>query len=127
MQWIRRNNRFGSWIALLALAIQLVLSFGHVHLEDIQASSPVTTDASQAQTRGANGTGPADDDHGKAGHDFCAVCAALSLTSNSVLPAVVLPATPVDHPHKWFASFHPVQASYGIHFLFQARAPPHTI
>src|SRR5262245_56438932 len=32
MGWIRSNLRFGAWCALLALAIQLVLSFGHVHV-----------------------------------------------------------------------------------------------
>ena len=39
MHWVRSNRRFGSWAALFALAIQLVLSFGHIHLEDFQGSS----------------------------------------------------------------------------------------
>jgi hypothetical protein len=63
----------------------------------------------------------------RAGHDFCAICAALSLTSNSVLPAVSLLTTPVDHPHEWAADFRTAQVSFGLHFHFQARAPPHTI
>ena len=73
MHWVRKNCRLGSWAALFALCIQLALSFGHIHLEDIQASP--TTAAAQLQDQAG---GPADDDHGKPEHDFCAICAALS-------------------------------------------------
>ena len=38
MHWIRKNSRFGSWAAVFALALQLVLSFGHIHAEDFQDS-----------------------------------------------------------------------------------------
>ncbi len=122
MHWVRSNSFFGSWAALFALAIQLVLSFGHIHLEDIKGSSAVIAAPSQVQP-----DTPADDDRGTPGHDFCAICAALNLTSSSTLPTVALLATPVDHPHKWVVDFQPAQISYNIHFLFQARAPPHTI
>jgi hypothetical protein len=122
MNWVRRNSRLGSWAALFALTIQLVLSFGHIHLEGIQGSSAVI--AAQSQVQPDN---PADEDGGPAGHDFCAICAALNLTSSSVLPVVALPAAPFDHPHKWFAVLRPAHISYGIHFLFQPRGPPHSI
>jgi hypothetical protein len=125
MHWVRRNSRFGLWAAMFALAIQLVLSFGHVHLEDIPGSTP--TVALQPQPNGADSTGPADADRGTPRRDFCAICAALSLTSNSVLPAVSLHTTPVDHLHEWAADFCTAQVSFGLHFHFQARAPPHTI
>jgi hypothetical protein len=122
MHWIRRNARFGSWAAILALTIQLVLSFGHIHLKDIQGSSAVITATAQVQSNS-----PADDDGGTTGHDFCAICVALNLTSSSVLPTVALPATPFDHPYKWVADLHPAQVSYRVHFLFQPRGPPHSI
>ena len=41
MYWVRSNRRFGSWAALFALAIQLVLSFGHIHIEDTQSPLPL--------------------------------------------------------------------------------------
>jgi hypothetical protein len=122
MYWVRSNSRFGSWAALFALAIQLVLSFGHIHLEGIQGPSAVITASSQAQPNNTPG-----DDRGTGGHDFCAICAALNLTSSSILPTVALPATPVDQPYKWVADVHPPQVSYRVHFPFQARAPPHSI
>ena len=33
MKWLRAKIRQGTSLALLALAINLVLSFGHIHLE----------------------------------------------------------------------------------------------
>ena len=122
MRWIRRNSRFGSWTAIFALAIQLVLSFGHIHLAGIQGSSALIASSSQLQPNI-----PDDDDRGTTGHDFCAICVALNLTSSSVLPTVALPATPVDHSHQWISALHPAQFSESLYFLFQPRAPPHSI
>lgn len=123
MYWIRRHRRFGSWAALFALTIQLVLSFGHIHLEDYQASSPVVAAALQVQP-----ASPADEDGGPAGHrDFCAICAALNLTSSSVLPAIALPIAPDDHPLRWVGHLTPAQVSRSVHFLFQPRAPPYSV
>ena len=31
MRWFRANMRSGAWCALVAMALQLVLTFGHVH------------------------------------------------------------------------------------------------
>jgi DUF2946 family protein len=121
MHWIRRNSRFGSWAAIFALAIQLVLSFGHIHLENFQGSPALTASSSQP-----NPNTSGDDDRGRA-HDFCTICASLNLTSSSVLPAVAVPATPIDNPHSWTAVLHPAQVSYRVHFLFQPRAPPHSV
>src|SRR5262245_32631294 len=33
MGWLRSRSRWGSYLALFALAFQLALSFGHVHIE----------------------------------------------------------------------------------------------
>jgi len=35
MRWFRRNRRLGSRVALFAIAIQLALSFAHLHLDAI--------------------------------------------------------------------------------------------
>jgi hypothetical protein len=121
MHWIRRNSRFGFWAAIFALAIQLILSFGHIHLADLQGSSAAIASSSQLQSSTSD-----DEDHG-AGHNLCAICVALNLTSSSLLPAVALLATPVDHAHRWVADLQPVQISHRVHFLFQPRAPPHSV
>src|SRR5262245_57323614 len=110
MHWIRRNSRFGSGAAIFALAIQLILSFAHIHPKDIQSSSAVIASSSQLQPN------IPDDEGGTTEPDFCAICAALNLTSSSVLPTVALPATLFDHPHRWVAAIHPSLVSYRVHF-----------
>ncbi|MFZ0400195.1 MAG: DUF2946 family protein [Pseudolabrys sp.] len=122
MDWIRRNRGLGFWAALFALAIQLYLSFGHIHLQDFQVSSIAITASSQAQPNN-----PVDDDHGSGGHDFCAICAAVSLTASSALPTVAVLAIPVDQPHRWVVDVPTTQLSGKFRFLFQARAPPLSI
>jgi hypothetical protein len=39
MRWFRSRKRSGSYLALFALAFQLAVSFGHVHLERIAPPS----------------------------------------------------------------------------------------
>ena len=36
MQWFRSRVKLGSWVALFALALQLALTFGHVHLDGLR-------------------------------------------------------------------------------------------
>jgi len=116
MQWIRRHNRLGSWAALFALTIQLVVSFGHIHFDELQVPSAVMAAQSQGQS--------VPDGDGTTHHDICAICATLSLTASSVVPVVELPATPAEHPHRWLLDLRPARVSSNLHFLFQARAPP---
>jgi hypothetical protein len=122
MPWIRRNTGLGSWAALFALTVQLYLSFGHVHLEDFHVSSTAVAASSPSQP-----DTPVDDDHSRDGHDFCAICAALSLTASSNLPTIALLATPISHPHKWAVDLRLVQISDTVRLPFQARAPPRSI
>jgi hypothetical protein len=126
MHWVRRNNKLGSLAALFALAIQLVVSFAHVHLGDFQ--SPSAPIASQQVPAGMGGNGPADDDdRDPSGYNFCAICAALNLTSSSVVPVFELPAEPIAHPHKWALDIRHAQISRQFNLVFQARAPPHSV
>ena len=97
MHWIRNHCRLGAWAALFALTIQLVLSFGHIHLENLQAPSAVAAAQSQPGT-------PNDGD-GTAHHDVCAICAVISLTASSVVPVVELPPAPPPPPGMLGNSF----------------------
>ena len=122
MHLIRSNHRVGAWAAVLALAIQFVASFGHIHREDIFGPSVTAAVSSQAQSAD---TGPAnDDDHGAPGHDVCDICATLSLASSSVLPTVPLPVPPVEYVQAHFVHVLSAQLFYVLHSGFHARAPP---
>src|SRR5947209_19343537 len=77
MRWFRRNRRGGSYGALLALALQVALSFGHVHLDG--AGETAIAAAQEAEP----GNAPADTADRDA---FCAICAVISLSGSLLLP-----------------------------------------
>src|SRR5581483_1448822 len=98
MGWVRSRIRFGVRLALLALAVQVVVSFGHVHLHNFgvaaQAAAVHTTMGQPSHRVPAQA--PADDD------DYCPICASIFLASTSLaaVPPVLLVPTAyarIDH------------------------------
>src|SRR5689334_19642953 len=82
MQWFRANLKVGARLGLYALALQIFLSFGHVHLggfrpstdwPSIAATHPVPSDPQQQQ--------PISD-----ADEYCAICATIHLAATSLLP-----------------------------------------
>jgi len=108
-------------LALAALALQLVMSFGHVHLVGVHHTYPTlafSDSTAQASPRGAPQPGNDADD------DYCAICATIFLAANSFLPpAPQLPVPFVSRPIEHFARV-------AVDFIvprrapFQSRAPP---
>jgi hypothetical protein len=103
------------------MALQLVLSFGHIHLEKLASGSAIAiVAASKAPSSQQN---PAHHPANQA-DDFCAICATIHLTSSSFLPdAPALPvpfaSRTVEHfDHFTFIFIAPQRA------VFQSRAPP---
>src|SRR5262245_9242430 len=102
MRWARTRQRCGSWLALAAMALQLVLSFGHVHLEKFGGGSAFPSVAvSKAPSSQQNPTQqPAKD-----AADFCAICATIHLASTSFLPdAPLLPVPFASQTIEHFGS-----------------------
>lgn len=129
MNFVHRHKRRGALLALAALALQITLAFGHVHLNDLRlraakGGSHGTTIAPHHATLArtspqAPAQNPNDDD------DYCAICASIFLVSSSFTPAP--PALPVP------VGFQRIEHSFdhargGIEhrrrFAFQSRAPP---
>jgi hypothetical protein len=123
MPWVRTNRRVGAAVALFGLAMQLVLSLGHVHLDKAALSSPAVAVISAAQAANG-GDAPPDPDRRPGATDFCAICAALGLASSLVLPQPARLTAPVAHAHAWSRGLAAAQAASAPHLLFQARAPP---
>jgi hypothetical protein len=123
MSWVRTNLRFGSWCALLALAVQLIVLFNHVH-----CGQAACWPASQPAI-GTVDLGSADDSAQSkpltpAAVEYCLFCAAVQLAGN-VLPAVA----PVPSLFRAFSLGQPwtdrsVVLAATSHQIFQARAPP---
>jgi hypothetical protein len=121
MGWIQRRRRHGALLALVALVLQIVLSFGHVHLHGVAKSPPAAI--TQPIAIGDKNSQipapiPADNDN------YCAICASIFLASSTFAPAP--PQLPVP------AKFQRVEHSFHATLLFadpsrlafRSRAPP---
>jgi hypothetical protein len=120
MSWVRTNRRFCGTLALLALALQLALSFGHIHVRDFAGISGTAVAHAQLTTP----HGPDGDATDQASDDYCLVCATVALSGTLCLPTLpVLPqqsiSTDVSH-WCWAAD----RRDRFDHALFSARAPP---
>lgn len=97
MKWFRQNIRTGSRLALFALALQFVLSFGHFHSNGAHAAPAMLTLADRAHEQGitpyssAEKQQPDHDDHHRS-NEPCAVCTAASMANQMVF------ATPAALP-----------------------------
>jgi hypothetical protein len=120
MKWFRSNVRRGSRLALFALAVQFVLSFGHFHSATAQAAATIQSAVSQlAQQQPSS-----DHDTGQPPGDPCAICAVLAL-ANTVLfatpPLLLLPQAVEFLYQTTDAEFIHLNSA---RVAFQPRAPP---
>jgi hypothetical protein len=88
MGWFRSRSRWGSYLALFALAVQLALSFGHVHLE---GGAPASGNASALfAVHPANAAAAAVEPAGKEfpalADDHCPICTLIHL-AGALVPA----------------------------------------
>ena len=132
MTWIRSNIKCVSRIALLALAMQFALSFGHFHaIASATTSVPEfglskfsfagSLTAQVADTRSARQPASNNDKHSG---DVCAICAVMAMAS------AILFATPPALPLPQIIEFSRLTAERELARLasasiaFQPRAPP---
>ena len=120
MRWFRSKMHFGSRLALMALALQFVLTFGHVHpllptsVGTALASAAAASDGSGSRDPARNGVADFD----------CPTCALIKLTGTStpsVAPDLPLPTSVDFVTLRPKAVFAPATAP---HFQPKARAPP---
>ena len=93
MRWFRDKLRQGSWLALIALAVNLGLSFGHIHAIDGKASGHGigAVAASIAWPDDGQKQGHPSDDHA----DYlCPICMAATAMANAL--ASTPPALPLE-------------------------------
>jgi len=116
MNWLRAKAKRLSLLALFALALQLGLSFGHVH-NDLGIG---TASASVGHPQASSDNRQDQDLH----RDFCAICASVAMTGNAVtatVPSLPLPLTfaslETTHHHDSIAP----ETRRGA---FRSRAPP---
>ena len=122
MGWVHCHRRYGAFAALAALALQLVLSFGHVHLHGVNRAAQVAvvshSGALAQASRQIPAQNPSDDE------DYCAICASIYLASASfvaVPPQLPVPAGFSRIEHSFAAAFGAIAPR---RVAFQSRAPP---
>ena len=118
MGCVRARRRLGGWLALFALAVQLALSFGHIHAEDFQKDlAAPSLNVAAVHTDHAPAT-PAPD------HDDCPICVTAHLTGAAAPPAPPQFAVPVAIAFAWRAAIERRIDQPATRQPFQARAPP---
>ena len=125
MNWFRSSLRSRACIALFAVALQVVVSFGHVHPDDL--GLPPLNEAAQTQILPQPTASPAnstDQDQRPGPDHYCPICASMALLGTGA-PA----SAPCLTVSVLVVSFLPPEKpSYGLlpqlTLSFQARGPP---
>jgi hypothetical protein len=120
MHWFRCNRRWGSYAALFALTVQLVLAFGHVHLGELGITFPI------AAAEPANASHPGKLPPGSVpdADEFCAICAVISMSGALVIPQPPAVAFAAARHDAFFSDLVAVLVPDQRRGQFQARAPP---
>ena len=125
MNWFRATIRPFARLALFALAIQMVVSFGHMHPDDLGLSPLATAHWAHFPSGAAQAlTGPTDRDRYPSSDDYCPVCASIALLATGApsLPPTMVAPPPIYRVWSSPASLYLVATQ--ATFSFQARAPP---
>jgi hypothetical protein len=119
MQWFRANSSLNSYLALFALALQLTLSFGHTHLNDLAPGKTTIAAAQEVSNPTSVPSGTVPD-----GDEVCTICAIISLSGSLLIPgAPTLVFASAQH-EAFFPDLVAVLVSDPTRAQFQARAPP---
>ncbi|MBR0870561.1 DUF2946 domain-containing protein [Bradyrhizobium tropiciagri] len=138
MNWFRKHIKTGSRLALFALAVQVVLSFGHFHpITAAKAAQAVQSGLSQLDFAyiGTSATPdlaiqvmqkqpPVHPDNEQQPHDHCAICAVISMAGSLLVatPPVLLLPQAVDFLRRTTdAEFLHIKSAPAA---FRSRAPP---
>ena len=117
MTWFRTKLKHGATLALMALAINLALAFGHRHLEG--SRGPQVAIAALTFSTSSDGSIPVNGDD-----DGCAICKAVAAMGTALAP--VPPALPVALSHIRLDLAPPSELAVRqcARSDFRARGPP---
>ena len=137
MKWFRSNIEHGSRLALLALALQFALSFGHFHAT-AQAAAAIQPDTAPFELSYSNGLtaldpvgdesaqpqpGPGHDSGGQS-NDPCAICAVIAIANAMLFAAPPLLQLPQAIEFLYLTTDVEFVHLNSATAAFQPRAPP---
>jgi hypothetical protein len=130
MKWFRANIRAGSRLALFALAIQFLLSFGHFHVDRAQAAS-TSAEATRSTLHDSVAfpivqANKAPADHAPLGQlgDECAICAVVALANATVMALPPCVAAPEASTLLYLVGDPGRIDLNSVRVAFQPRGPP---
>ena len=136
VNWLRKNIKHGSRLALLALAIQFAVSFGHFHAIAAQAAPAIQSGLAQSNPD-ANGLAapdavrepapqqtPSNPDSDQQQGDPCAICAVMSLANAVLFAAPPLLLLPQAIEFLYLITDAEFVDLNSVRIVFQPRAPP---
>jgi len=122
MKWFRSNIKHGSRLALLALAVQLVLSFGHFHGAAAQAAPAMQS--SDVAATSAQQRSPSNHDSDRHPNDPCAICAVIALANAALSATPPLLLLPQAVEFLYLTTDAEFVHLHSARIAFQPRAPP---
>ena len=131
MKWFRSNIKHGSRLALFALAIQFVLSFGHFHGGAAQATPVIQSGLAASGLPAADAAGssaqpqsPAHHDSDQQPSDACAICAVIALANAALFATPPLLLLPQAVELLYLTTDAEFVHLNSARVAFQPRAPP---
>jgi hypothetical protein len=123
MKWVRAHIKHGSRLALLALAIQFVVSFGHFHGTSAQAEPAITAVTTQSAI-GAVQSQPGSSQDSDQPNDICAICAVMALANAALFSTPPLLLLPQAVEFLYLTTDAEFVHLNSARIAFQPRAPP---
>jgi hypothetical protein len=142
MKRVRAHIKHGSRLALLALAIQFVVSFGHFHGTCAQAEPAIAAAATQSPSASAGSPAPANttalnsaigsgqsqpgssQDSDQQPTDVCAICAVMALANAALFASPPLLQLPQAVEFLFLTTDAEFVHLNSARIAFQPRAPP---
>jgi len=134
MKWFRSRAKHGARLALFALAVQFVLSFGHFHWDAAEAAPAIAPIAGQS-TAVHPSDGPAavptvrtdPASHQKPDRhpaDTCAICVAMAMAGSAMFAEPPLLMLPQAYHFLYLTTDAEFSHLGNERVVFQPRAPP---
>ena len=127
MVWFRSKIRSAARLALFALAIQMAVSFGHMHRDDLglaPLNDPASTHLAASTPHHPAGSSGHNQSPAPADDDYCPICATMQLVATGIpsLPPLLIVPAPIRR--EWPIQMPARSVSLKVALSFQARAPP---
>ena len=124
MYWFRSTIRPLAQLALFALAVQMVVSFGHMHRDDLGLPPLATVHWKYFPSGAAQVLVGPDRDQYPLSDEYCPICASIALLATGAPPLPPVTVAPPVISHVWLSPTSLYLAATQALFSFQARGPP---